>query len=64
MPGPQAAWFTPERLLFLFCCMSLLVYVDRGACRLPGAWLLQAVSVLDREESHAMFHGFETAFSG
>ena len=25
-----AGWFTPPRLLALFCLMSLLVYVDRG----------------------------------
>ena len=31
MAGQAPAWFTPERLLFLFCCMSLLVYLDRGA---------------------------------
>lgn len=33
MAGQSPAWFTPERLLFLFCCMSLLVYLDRGASR-------------------------------
>ena len=26
----HAAWFTPARLLFLFCLMSMLIYVDRG----------------------------------
>ena len=26
----SAGWFTPRRLLALFCLMSLLVYVDRG----------------------------------
>ena len=26
----EAAWFTPARLLLLFCLMSLLVYLDRG----------------------------------
>jgi hypothetical protein len=31
MAGHAPAWFTPQRLLFLFCCMSLLVYLDRGA---------------------------------
>lgn len=27
----HAAWFTPARLLALFCLMSMLIYVDRGA---------------------------------
>ena len=26
----EAAWFTPARLLLLFCLMSLLIYLDRG----------------------------------
>ena len=26
----HAAWFTPARLLALFCTMSMLIYVDRG----------------------------------
>ena len=26
----EAAWFTPSRLLLLFCLMSLLIYLDRG----------------------------------
>jgi MFS family permease len=26
----HASWFTPARLLMLFCIMSLLIYVDRG----------------------------------
>ena len=28
--GNTAKWFTPTRLLGLFCVMSFLVYVDRG----------------------------------
>ena len=24
------AWYTPQRLLLLFCSMQLLVYMDRG----------------------------------
>ena len=28
LEGP--AWYTPKRLLVLFCCMQLLVYMDRG----------------------------------
>ena len=33
------AWYTPKRLLVLFCCMQLLVYMDRGcaARRTPCA---------------------------
>ena len=26
----SATWFTPERLLALFCAMSMLIYLDRG----------------------------------
>lgn len=29
--GPdKAGWFTPNRLLLLFCAMNMLVYLDRG----------------------------------
>ena len=35
LEGP--AWYTPKRLLLLFCCMQLLVYMDRGcALRTPS----------------------------
>jgi hypothetical protein len=27
----KARWFTPGRLLWLFCAMNMLVYLDRGA---------------------------------
>lgn len=32
-------WFTPVRLLCLFCAMNMLVYLDRGACSPPPAHL-------------------------
>eukprot|EP00887_Chlorella_sp_A99_P000167 scaffold13.g167.t1 len=28
--APAAAWLTPGRLLVLFCCMCIFVYLDRG----------------------------------
>ena len=34
----QAKWFTPGRLLWLFCAMNMLVYLDRGASQLYD-WL-------------------------
>ena len=30
VPAPPASWYTPARLLALFCVMSLLIYLDRG----------------------------------
>jgi hypothetical protein len=30
------AWYTPKRLLVLFCCMQLLVYMDRGVGDAPA----------------------------
>lgn len=33
---PKPAWFTPGRLLALFCSMQLLVYMDRGVIASTG----------------------------
>lgn len=30
-------WFTPARLLWLFCAMNMLVYMDRGALEYSSA---------------------------
>nr|GMD07228.1 probable sphingolipid transporter spinster homolog 2 [Ipomoea batatas] len=34
--APQPSWFTPERLLAIFCAINLLNYVDRGAIASNG----------------------------
>ncbi|CAH9084582.1 unnamed protein product [Cuscuta epithymum] len=33
---PQPSWFTPKRLLFIFCVINLLNYLDRGAIASNG----------------------------
>ena len=30
VPGPTPRWFTPLRLLGIFCTTNLFVYLDRG----------------------------------
>lgn len=32
----QPRWFTPERMLFIFCCVNLLNYIDRGTIASNG----------------------------
>lgn len=27
----KAGWFSPARLLLLFCCINMMIYIDRGA---------------------------------
>nr|GMD08789.1 probable sphingolipid transporter spinster homolog 2 [Ipomoea batatas] len=34
--APQPSWFTPKRLLAIFCAINLLNYVDRGAIASNG----------------------------
>jgi len=29
-PLPPPAWFTPRRLLAIFCAVNILLYLDRG----------------------------------
>ncbi|KAJ4716039.1 Major facilitator superfamily protein [Melia azedarach] len=33
---PKPSWFTPKRLLFIFCVINMLNYVDRGAIASNG----------------------------
>ncbi|CAA2990842.1 probable sphingolipid transporter spinster homolog 2 [Olea europaea subsp. europaea] len=35
-PAPNPSWFTPKRLLVIFCVINLLNYVDRGAIASNG----------------------------
>jgi hypothetical protein len=32
---PPPRWYTPKRLLLLFCAMQFMVYADRGVRALP-----------------------------
>ncbi|KAL2513513.1 putative sphingolipid transporter spinster-like protein 2 [Forsythia ovata] len=34
--APNPSWFTPKRLLFIFCVINLINYVDRGAIASNG----------------------------
>jgi MFS family permease len=36
LSSPQPSWFTPKRLLGIFCVINLLNYVDRGAIASNG----------------------------
>ncbi|XP_038708135.1 probable sphingolipid transporter spinster homolog 2 isoform X2 [Tripterygium wilfordii] len=36
MSAPSPSWFTPKRLLVIFCVISLITYVDRGAIASNG----------------------------
>lgn len=36
LPASNPSWFTPKRLLILFCAINLLNYVDRGAIASNG----------------------------
>ena len=31
----KAGWFSPGRLLLLFSCINMMIYVDRGAHLVP-----------------------------
>lgn len=47
MPGNNAngpKWFTPGRLLLIFCLTNLVVYLDRGKLRSPVFKTLELVS--------------------
>lgn len=35
-PNPTPSWFTPKRLLIIFCVINMLNYVDRGAIASNG----------------------------
>ena len=41
-PPDLPAWYTPKRLLLLFCCIQLLVYMDRGIISSTGVKGLKA----------------------
>lgn len=36
-PDMGSIWFTPQRVLFLFCSVNMLVYLDRGVCCNSGS---------------------------
>ncbi|KAF3947567.1 hypothetical protein CMV_026316 [Castanea mollissima] len=35
-PSPSPSWFTPKRLLLIFCVINMINYVDRGAIASNG----------------------------
>lgn len=36
LPQPTPSWFTPKRLLVIFCVINMINYVDRGAIASNG----------------------------
>jgi hypothetical protein len=50
--APKPRWFTPLRLLIIFCLANVMVYLDRGA-RAPMGHLLRWYASYAAELTHA-----------
>lgn len=52
----KAGWFSPARLLLLFCCINMMIYIDRGAlcCSTCPAVGIQQLEFRTQEGSPAV----------